>query len=371
MKRYGNLWSQIIAFENLLKAARQAQKGKRFRQNVLEFNFQLEQELFKLQTELQTKTYRPGQYRTFEIYDPKPRIISAAPYRDRVVHHALCNIIAPLLERSFIANSYANRLGYGTHRALQRFTQFSRNSRYVLQCDIRKYFPSIDRAILKNLIRRKLKCSDTLWLIDIIIDGSNAQATVLEYFPGDDLLTPLQRKQGLPIGNLTSQFLANVYLDLLDHFVQEQLKVGKYLRYVDDFALFGDNRAELALFRQSIEKFLATLRLKIHPVKSQLYETRHGTNFVGFRVLCDRIRVRNDNLRRSRRRFKQMQQEYSRQRLSLSKLIQRLQSWEAHLIHGDTYKLRRSIFDKLHFQKAPVSVKKSPLLKQIQSAKKP
>jgi retron-type reverse transcriptase len=270
MKRSGNLWPEIIAFENLLKAARKAQKGKRFRENVLEFNFQLEQELFKLQAELQAKTYRPGQYRTFEIYEPKPRIISASPYRDRVVHHALCCIIAPLLERSFIADSYANRCGYGTHRALLRFTQFSRSSRFVLQCDIRKYFPSIDRAILKTLIRRKLKCTNTLWLIDTIIDCGNVQEAVLEYFPGDDLLTPLQRSQGLPIGNLTSQFLANVYLDPLDHFVQEQLKIGKYLRYVDDFTLFGDDKAELALARIKIEEFLATLRLKIHSVNSIL-----------------------------------------------------------------------------------------------------
>lgn len=206
MKRYGNLWHQIIDWSNLLLAARKAQKGKRFRDNVLAFNYNLEPELFKLQSELKEQTYRPGAYRSFRIYDPKPRLISAAPYRDRVVHHALCNIIVPLIEKSFIHDTYANRVGYGTHRALARFIQFARSSRYVLQCDIRKYFPSIDHEILKQIIRRKIKCQDTLWLIELIIDSSNPQEPVVEYFPGDDLLTPLLRRHGLPIGNLTSQF---------------------------------------------------------------------------------------------------------------------------------------------------------------------
>jgi retron-type reverse transcriptase len=351
MKRYRNLWEQIIAFENLLQASRQAQRGKRFNPNVLAFNDNLEAELHQLQHELATQTYRPGTYTTFQIRDPKPRLISAAPYRDRVVHHALCNIITPLIERTFIADTYANRVGYGTHKALQRFISFARSSRYVLQCDIRKYFPSIDHEILKAIIRRKLKCSDTLWLLDTIIDHSNPQEPVLEYFPGDTLLTPLQRRHGLPIGNLTSQFLANLYLNGFDHFVKEQIKARKYLRYVDDFALFSDDREFLAAARSAIEEYLASLRLVIHPVKSQLFETQYGANFVGFRVLPDRIRVRNDNLRRSRHRLRQLQQAYASNTATLDDIIQRLQSWEAHLFHGNTHGLRRSIFDYWVFSK--------------------
>ena len=365
MKRYSNLWPDIIAFENLLQAARQAQKGKRYRPNVLDFNYHLDRELLRLQRELSDKSYRPGKYRTFSIFDPKPRMISAAPYRDRVVHHALCNVIMLPLERTLIADTYANRTGYGTHRALQKFIHFTRTSRYVLQCDIRKYFPSIDLAILKGLLRRKIKCPDTLWLIDAIIDGSNPQGSELEYFPGDDLLTPLERRKGLPIGNLTSQFFANLYLNPFDHFVKEQLKVKKYLRYVDDFALFGDDRAVLADARLAIEDFLIGLRLRIHPVKSQLFATRQGANFVGFRVLptgqsngqstgeglprAVRIRVRSRNLRRARARLKQMQTAYTAGELSLEDLIQRLRSWEAHLLHGDTYHLRRDIFARTIF----------------------
>ena len=361
MKRYGNLCPQIIEFENLLQAARQAQRGKRYRPNVLDFNYHLDRELLRLQRELSNKTYKPGKYRTFDIYDPKPRMISAAPYRDRVVHHALCNIIVPPLEQTLIDDTYANRTGYGSHRALKRFIHFARTSRYCLQCDIRKYFPSLDHGILKALLRRKIKCPDTLWLIDTIIDGSNPQGQELEYFPGDDLLTPLGRRRGLPIGNLTSQFFANLYLSPFDHFVKEQLKARKYLRYVDDFALFSDDRAFLAEARVAIETYLSGLRLRIHPIKSQLTATRHGANFVGFRILpsgegCSRavrIRIRNRSLRRARGRLREMQQAYTAGELSLEALVQRLQSWEAHLLHGDTHHLRRDIFDRTVFHPPP------------------
>jgi retron-type reverse transcriptase len=349
MKRYGNLWPQIIDFENLLTAARQAQRGKRFRENVLEFNYNLEQELAQLKIALENKTYQPGAYYTFEIVEPKRRMISAAPYRDRVVHHALCNIITPIFERTFIGDSYANRVGFGTHRALRSFTKFARSSRYILQCDIRKYFPSIDHEILKSLLRRKVKCQDTLWLIDTIIDNSNEQEPILDHFPGDDLLTPLQRRRGLPIGNLTSQFFANIYLNGFDHFVKEQLHVSKYIRYVDDFALFSDDWEFLADARKAIENYLAQLRLKIHPVKSQLFATHHGANFLGFRILPDRIRVRTENLKRARRRMRQMQQDYAQGKIGEKEVSQSIQSWVAHLEHGDTWQLRQQIFTTLVF----------------------
>lgn len=353
MKRCGNLWPQVIEFENLWLAARKAQRGKRFRHNVLSFNYHLEQELAQLQQELQTHTYQPGAYRTFRIREPKPRLISAAPYRDRVVHHALCSVILPIFERTFIHDSYANRLGFGTHRALKRFTQFARRCRYILQCDIRKYFPSIDHAILKGLLRRKIKCRDTLWLIDTIIDSSNEQEPAIKYFPGDDLLTPATRRRGLPIGNLTSQFFANIYLNGFDHFVKEQLQVKRYLRYVDDFSLFSDDRGFLADARLAIEDYLATLRLKIHPIKSQLFATRVGANFVGFRVFPGHIRVRSHNLKRARCRLRRLQQGYRQGLVGFERVTQSVQSWAAHLKHGDTWHLRQHIFNSLTFQALP------------------
>lgn len=335
MKRYAHLWAEVISFENLWQAARQAQKGKRFRDNVLEFNYHLESELIRLQKELTKGTYQPGGYKTFEILEPKRRLISAAPYRDRVVHHALCNIIVPLFDRTFIHDSYANRLGKGNHRALQQFVKFSQANCYVLQCDICKYFPSIDRLTLKTLIRRKIKCPNTLGLIDLIIDSSPPQ----EFRDN--------RQRGLPIGNLTSQFFANVYLSGFDRFIKEQLHVKNYLRYVDDFALFHSDQGFLTEARGAIESYLESIYLTIHPVKSQLFQTKHGSNFVGFRVLGNQLKIRGENLRRGRRRLKHMQKlcrlgKMERERLNLS-----LQSWFAHLAHAHSWYLRQKIMKTL------------------------
>jgi RNA-directed DNA polymerase len=343
VKRHNHLWPAITSFDNLLLAAKKAQRGKRFRENVLEFNYNLESNLLMLQTQLQEGSYQPGKYRTFEIFEPKPRIIAAAPYLDRVVHHALCNVIMPIFEPTFIRDSYANRVGYGTHRALQRFAYFARHSRYVLQCDIQKYFPSIDRTILKTQLRRKLKCARTLWLIDTIIDNGNYVSIPAQHFPGDTLLTPLERPKGLPIGNLTSQFFANVHLNDLDHFVQEQLKASQYLRYVDDFALFSDDHGFLQAAREAIESYLAELRLRIHPIKSQLFETNQGASFVGFRVLPHQIRVRGDSLRRGSKRLRQNRIRVLAGRMSAEALKKSIDSWCGHLQHADTWRLRQQI----------------------------
>lgn len=342
MKRYGNLWSHLITFENLLLAALKAQKGKRYNPSVLRFNLNREEELVTLQTELTQKTYQPGPYTTFEIETPKKRMISAAPYRDRVIHHALCNQIAPILEKSLISHTYANRFGFGTHRALKRFTQLLRTHRYILQCDLQTYFPSIDHSILKILIHRKIKCPDTLWLIDKIIDNSNTQAPTGLYFPGDTLLSPLNRRQGLPIGNLTSQTFANFFLHGFDHFVSRRLCIP-YVRYVDDFALFSDHESQLKEAQTWLVQYLEQLRLRLHPQKTQLFETRHGASFVGYRVFPSHIRVCSPNLRMGCRRLRYNLKQYRQQKLGAAAVQQSLTSWLAHLSHADSYRLRHKI----------------------------
>lgn len=206
----------------------------------------------RLERELTTGRYRPGRYTTIELFDPKHRIVSAAPFRDRVVHHAFCAVCEPVFERSFIFDSYANRTGKGTHRAVARYETFRDQYRYVLRCDIRRYFPAIDHDLLKRDLRRRLTCHRTLALADRIIDGSNPQEPVNDYYSGDDLFTPYGRRRGLPIGNLNSQFFANVYLDGLDHFCKEVLRAKGYLRYVDDFALFHDDPDRLEDWRHRI-----------------------------------------------------------------------------------------------------------------------
>ncbi len=337
MKTYKNLFSQIITFENLLCAAYQAACGKREQENVLRFFNRLEENLLSLQDSLQNHTYQPGTYSTFQIYEPKPRMISAAPFRDRVVHHALINVIGQLFERSFIFDSYANRVGKGTHRAIRRYQHFLRLYRYVLKCDIRKYFPSIDHAILKALIRRCIADEKTLWLIDAIIDASNPQEQVMDYFPGDDLFGPFERRKGLPIGNLTSQFFANVYLDPLDHFIKEQLRCPAYLRYVDDFALFADRKSALKAWHKRIADYLANYRLLLHPQHCYIFPARVGWRFLGQRVFQTHRRLVSENVRRMK----------SRLRIWTSNppenIEQRLASWRGHASQADTFQLVKNM----------------------------
>jgi hypothetical protein len=217
MTRIDGIWTQLTSFENLLHAYRQARLGKRARPAVAEFGLHLERELFALQRELRDGGYQPGHYRLFTIYERKPRAIAAAPFRDRVVHHAVMQMIEPTLDRTFIYDNYACRKGKGVHAAVDRYQAWARTYRYVLKMDIQQYFPSIDHALLKNKLRRRITDARVLDLLNRIISSSPQSAIALQYFAGDDLLSPLDRLTGIPIGNLTSQFFANLYLDDFDH----------------------------------------------------------------------------------------------------------------------------------------------------------
>ena len=352
MKTYNRLFEQICSFENLLNASRKAQRGKRFQDEVARFNFHLERELYRLQEELQTQTYRPGAYHEFYIYEPKLRKISAAPYRDRVVHHALCNVIEPIFDRTFIFDSYGCRKGKGTHKAVNRFTEFSRKNRYVLKCDIKKYFPSIDHEILKAMFRRKIRDVQTLWLMDLIVNSSNPQERVLEYFEGDDLLTALNRKRGIPIGNLTSQFFANIYLNGFDHFVKEALECRHYIRYVDDFVVLDNIKECLHRVKAEMEGYLSKLRLKLHPYKCQIFPVKAGTDFLGYQIFPSHRRLRKSAVTRARRRLKRLQRDYSSGNISQHDVNQSVQSWLGHVQHADTYGLRRAIFSEIRFQRS-------------------
>lgn len=171
MRRHKKLFEKIASFQNLLLAAKLAQRGKRFKDTTARFNFSLEHELWTLQKELTSGIYQPGGYRHFIIYEPKMRLISAAPYRDRVVHHAIHNVLEPIFDPTFIYDSYATRKRKGTHAAIDRFQTFAQRCRYALKCDIQKYFLNIDRAVLMDLIKRKVACLDTLWLIEKILES--------------------------------------------------------------------------------------------------------------------------------------------------------------------------------------------------------
>jgi retron-type reverse transcriptase len=352
MKRYGGLWDGLVSFDNLLAAAQKARKGKRFRRSVAQFEFNLESELWRLQEELLAKSYRPGAYRTFHVYEPKKRLISAAPYRDRIVHHALTNVLEPIFERSFVFDTYACRRGKGTHAAVRRCQHYARRFRYVLKADIRKFFPSMDHEILKSLIARKIKDRDALWLVAQIIDHSNPQEPMVQWFPGDGLFTPSERRRGIPIGNQTSQFFANVYLDPLDHLVKDNLGMGAYVRYVDDFLVFSDDKKRLGELRRQIGEYLVRLRLRLHPTKTVVFPTKEGVRFLGYRVFPTHRLLAKENVRRFRRRVRRMQRLYAAGLISPGEIRQRIMSWSGHARQADTYWLRSRLFRTMCFQRA-------------------
>jgi len=346
VKRVGGLWPELISFPNLLLAARRAAAGKRTRPDVAAFLLDLEPQLVSLQRELREGSYTPGPYRCFPIRDPKPRLISAAPFRDRVVHHALTQVLEPVFEKRFSKDSFACRKGFGSHRALARAKAGARRYRYVLKCDVRKYFPSIDHQILKELLARAVKCRHTLDLAARIIDASNAQEEAVSYFPGDDLFTTFERRRGLPLGNQTSQFFANVYLDPLDQAVNRQLRADIYSRYVDDFLLFGDSKERLAQLRAGIEEELCRLRLQMHPGKSRIYRTADGFTFLGWRIFPGHTRLVRGNVVRFRRRMRSLAAEYARGEAGWDRISPKVRAWIAHADHGDTWRLRQQIFQQ-------------------------
>jgi len=312
---------------------------------VAAFEFQLADHLLQLREELVHGSYAPGPYTHFFIHEPKHRKISAAAFRDRVVHHALCGIIEPRFERVFIPDSYANRIGKGTHRAIDRLQQFARRYRYGLRADVRQHFASIDHAILLDGLRKRVPEPDLLALIEIILAGGR-DALRDEYrmvwFPGDDLLAAC-RPRGLPIGNLTSQFWSNCYLHPFDLFVKRELGCRAYLRYVDDFALFADSRATLWAWKTAIQARLAALRLTIHDSRAQVTATAGGIPWLGFVVYPDHRKVKARQVRHASRRLGQRYAAYCAGEISFAEFDASVQGWINHVRHADSWGLRRHL----------------------------
>ncbi|MBD3216388.1 MAG: RNA-dependent DNA polymerase [Candidatus Lokiarchaeota archaeon] len=347
MKTYKHLYSQIYDFQNLYWAYRAARKGKRSRPAVAAFEFDMESNLLALQAELREQTYQPGAYTNFYIHEPKRRLVSAAPFRDRIVHHALCNVIEPIWEARFIHTSYACRKGKGTHAALDQCEHGVRQYTYAFHGDIVRYFASIDLEIMRELLARRIADRQVCGLIDRILEsGADIQTSEAPpvYFPGDDLFAAL-RPRGLPIGNLTSQFFANVYLHELDKFAKHELRVRAYLRYMDDFVLFTDDKTQLHAWKAAIREFLADrLRLALHPRKSVIFPVKVGVDFCGFRIYPTHRRLRRSSIRRFVRRFRRQRAAYRRGDLTLEEVNTSVRSWIAHAAHGNTWRLRQRLF---------------------------
>lgn len=334
-----NIFGEIISLENLFLAWQEFKKGKNKKIDVQGFEFNLEDNLFTLYRELKSKTYQHSNYTPFCIQDPKLRRIHKASVRDRVLHHAVFRILYPIFDKSFIFDSYSCRLHKGTHRAVSRLEKFTRrlsknNSRniFALKCDIRKFFDSIDQSILLDLIKRKINDDNAMWLIRLIVKSFEKE-----------------KGKGLPLGNVTSQLFANIYLNELDQFIKHRLKIKYYLRYCDDFLILGKNKDYLIGLVSSITNFLKDkLESIIHSNKIIIRKYQQGIDFLGYVALPHHRVLRTKTKKRMFREVADKHQKLQRGLISQESFNQSLQSYLGVLKHCCGYKIKRKLFIETH-----------------------
>jgi len=334
----------------LFLAYRKARKGKTKRYYVKRFEKNLHENLFALSEELKEKTYKPKPLKTFILRDPKTRKISVSAFRDRIVHHAIVRVIEPLFEKTFIYDSCANRIGKGGLFAIKRFDTFSRKISgngncaknkfndfnyvygYCLKTDIKHYFQEVDHKVLIKILERKINDKEVIWLINEIIKNTPARGGG-------------ERAKGMPLGNLTSQFFANLYLNELDYFVKHELKAKYYIRYVDDFVILHGSRKKLENFKKKIVNFLEEkLKLEIHPQKSKIIPLSKGIDFVGFRNFYHFRLLRKRNLRSIISKIKL----HKKGVISKEKMFEVFQGWNAYASWANSYKIRREVGDRIY-----------------------
>jgi len=331
------LYSQLCCYENLLRAFKKARKGKTTRDYVLEFERDLKENLLQLQLELLLHSYKPRPLQTFILRDPKTRKISKSSFRDRVVHHALCNIIAPLFEKEFIFDSFANRIGKGTLKAIQRYEAFCRKASrnctqkvFVLKADIKKYFDNVSHRLLLKIISRKVKDQKVLWLIKIILSNYSAA----------------EKNVGMPLGNLTSQFFANVFLNELDNFVKNTLQVKYYIRYVDDFVILHHSLELLRQYMKKIDTYLTeNLELELHPNKTKIISSHKGIEFLGMKIFPHHKLLKGKNLRKFYRKLDVFYADYDLESVNYDLIYDSLEGWSAYAKNANTYKLKKRIME--------------------------
>ncbi|MFT5153148.1 MAG: RNA-directed DNA polymerase [Planctomycetota bacterium] len=323
MSSRAKLWQEVTGFEALCRAARRAAKGKRQRAGVARFMERLEPNVLVLQQELETGSYRPGEPQCFEIHDPKRRTISAAPFRDRVVHHALMAPLEPLFEGRMLPHSFACRRGKGTHAALDHAQRLVRSHLWFHRFDVARCFDSIRHDVVIASVERSVRDPRVRSLFECVIRSGGVEG------------------RGLPIGSLTSQWSANLILDRLDHFVLERLRPGGYVRYMDDFVLFASGKPELREMRRAVCAFLEDeLDLRAKERSLQLARCRDGLPFLGWRIYPRLRRIRPQNLRRIRQRMRRSRR-HLRRGHDEDAVATRVRATIEHLLAGNTHQLVR------------------------------
>lgn len=317
-------------------------KGKRKSHQATGFDYDLMSHLLALQSELRSGTYRPSAYRKKMITEPKVRLIEAPAYRDRIVHHALHHHLSPFYERSFITDSYACRPGRGVHHAATRVQHFLRSggsNLYVCQLDVSKYYASINHGRLLELLRTKIDDQALLELLRVIIDSAGSGHEHDHLFPDDSFYFSKGRR-GIPIGNLTSQLFANIYLDRVDAYAKQTLKIRHYVRYMDDILFFHTDKAQLHAWQHAMVEFLyQDLYLTINPRKVRIYPAKHGVSFVGYVIYPRYLRLRGSSVRRFKKRYHRQLKAVSAERLQPTAMRESFNSWKAHAAHARTKQL--------------------------------
>ncbi|MBU1557950.1 reverse transcriptase/maturase family protein [Patescibacteria group bacterium] len=346
MKTFNNLYKEIISTENLFRSWNKFKKGKTKKEDVLIFEYELERNIFKLHKGLKNKIYKHGTYKSFYITDPKRRYISKAIVLDRVLHHAVYRKLYPLFDNVFISTSFSCRKGKGTHRGvfwLEKIVRkISRNHTkpcFILKCDIKKFFDSIDHSILIKVLSKRIKDKETIMLLKEII-GS---------FSSD--FSNLFERKGVPIGNLTSQLFANIYMNEFDHFMKQELKVKNYARYTDDFVIVSNERDYLIDILKPIDNFLyKKLKLTLHPNKISIHKAHNGIDYLGYIVLPYYKLLRTKTKDRIYKGIQRRIKEYKGDRISKKKAKQSLQSYLGALSHADAYKISEDLKNSFWFQ---------------------
>ena len=344
MKIYKDLFNNIISAENLFLAWDKFKNGKRNKKDVRLFEWNLEENIFRLHRDLKNKTYKHGAYHAFKISDPKPRNIHKAQVRDRILHHAVFQVLNPLFEPCFISASFSCREDYGTHKGVQYLQDILRKaskngsiSCFALKCDIKKFFDSIDHDILISILKRKIKDEDAIWLLEQVISSFSTCSL-------------LGTEKGVPIGNLTSQLFANIYMNEFDQFVKNNLRVKYFLRYTDDFLVLSEDMAYLENLLPEIVSFLGdNLSVKIHEEKTKIQKISWGIDFLGYIAFNKYKLVRTKTKRRIIKKFKRKLIECSQGHISKNSLSQSLQSYLGFLYHANTHKIQRCFKNQFYF----------------------
>jgi RNA-directed DNA polymerase len=333
--RFMNLYDRICSFENLLLAFHKARKGKTQKWYVKEFEKDTERNMLLLESELRNNNYKPQPMDIFIVRDPKTRKISAPVFRDRIVHHAINNILEPIFEKSFFYDSYASRKNKGMHVAIRRFDFFKRKATnngkyavYVLKADIRHYYDTVDHDVLVDILRKKISDEKIIALARMILKNSAGK--------------------GMPLGSLTSQLFANAYLNEMDKFVKHRLHAKFYIRYMDDFVILHRSRRVVEKWKNEIDAFLKTeLKIELHPEKSMIYLLYRGVDFLGFRIFYHHKLLKKKSINRLRQRICNLIALYNEGETEKKEIMQRFEGWKAHAMHADTFRMRRRLEKKL------------------------